>query len=100
MTVCHRGRQERRSIPAKKEMRKCSWRTIRAGLNSKRFKPITKLWGWLLTRSRAITPLAHFHATINRHQASIRIKAKREEEANKDKSEQFGEGSHNRHSTM
>jgi hypothetical protein len=24
MTVCHRGRQERRSIPAKKEMRKCS----------------------------------------------------------------------------
>ena len=50
-------------------------------MNGERFKPITKLRSWLFPRGGAITPLADFHAAINRNQASIRIEAEREEKA-------------------
>ncbi len=65
-----------------------------------RFKPITKSHGSFFTRCRAVTPLANSHAAINRNQAGIGIEAKREEETNKEESNQFREGDHNKYFTL
>jgi hypothetical protein len=94
LTGCHRGRKEIRSIPAQKGMRKFSRRNIRARLDCERFKSITKLRGWFFTRCRAVTPLAHFHVTINRNQASIGVEAEGEKEANQEERQKFLERSH------
>jgi len=95
MTAYHRGGKERRSVPNKKEMRRFPGRNIGARLDREGFEPLTKLRRWLFPRHGAITPLMDLHATINRNEAGIGIEAKREEETNKEKCEQFGEGSHN-----
>jgi hypothetical protein len=81
-------------------MRKLSRRKVGARLDSECFKSITKIRGWLFPRLCAITPLMDFHAAINRNQAGIGIKAKSEEENNKEEREHFREGSHNNDSTL
>ncbi len=68
-------------------MGKFSGRNIGARLDRESFKSITKIRGWLFPRLCAITPLMDFHAAINRNQAGIGIKAKREEENNKEERE-------------
>jgi len=87
VTADHRYGKERRSAPGQKEMRKFSRRKVGARLDRERFKSITKIRRWLFPRLCAITPLMDFHAAINRNQASISIKAKREEENNKEERE-------------
>ena len=94
MTACHRDGKERRSVPAEKGMRKSSRRNIGARLDRERFKPITKLQGWFFTRCSTVTPLANFHAAINRNQAGMGIEAEREEEANQEECKKFLERSH------
>ncbi len=50
--------------------------------------------GWFFTRCSAVTPLANFHAAINRNQASIGVEAEGEKEANQEERQKFLEGSH------
>ncbi len=71
-----------------------SRRNIRARLDCERFKSITKLRGWFFTRCRTVTPLANFHAAINRNQAGIGVEAEGEKEANQEERQKFLEGSH------
>ena len=63
-------------------------------MDCERFKSITKLRGWFFTRCRAVTPLANFHAAINRNQASIGVEAEGEKEANQEERQKFLERSH------
>jgi len=95
MSACHRSGKERRSGPNQKEMGKFSRRKVGARLDRECFKSITKLSRWLFPRHSAITPLMDLHAAINRNEAGIGIKAKPEEESNKEERKQFWEGSHN-----
>ncbi len=95
MTADHRCGKERRNVPSQNEMRKPSRRNIGARLDRECFKSITKIRSWLFPRLGAITPLMDFHAAINRNETGIGIKAKPEEENNKEEREQFREGSHN-----
>ena len=81
-------------------MGKFSGRNIGARLDRESFKSITKIRSWLFPRHSAITPLMDFHAAINRNQAGIGIKAKSEEENNKEEREHFREESHNNDSTL
>ncbi len=100
LNACHRSGKERRNVPNQREMRKFSRRHVGARLNRECFKSITKLSRRLFPRHSAITPLVDFHAAINRNEAGIGIEAKREEENNTEKREQFWGGSHNKYSTL
>ena len=97
LTAVRRGGNKGMDVLARIEMRKSSGRNVGAGFDSQSLKPFTKLRGRLLSGFGAITPLTHLHTAIYRNQAGIRIEAEREEETNKEESQQFREGFHRNH---
>ena len=83
LTTRNKTGKEKRNFLSKYQMWNV-WRgNIRSGLNREGFKPLTKLRSWFFPRGGAITPVAHFHAAINRNQARIGIEAQGKKETNK-----------------